>query len=550
MGRVVASAALALLLVLAAFGCRGSIHAYAADERPLVDRRHVEYPTGLQLSIVADDLTAASAVAAGPDGLLYVADYGYRGERIRITRIDPDSGALRQLYPPQGPLGRRVFGRPAGLYGPAGGMAVHAGELLVSARDERDRGVVVAFDLASLPDDDEDEDRQPAMRTIVGELPAQGDHGVTALAIHPQTGRVFFGLGSATNSGVVGVDNWEAGWLKNHPNAHDLPLGQLKIFGYRFDTEDPQAGFLRPDKVNTAPFNPFGQSDQRIPAAEDAKPTAALYSVDPRGGDLRVEAHGIRHPRGLAFSRYANLYAANQGMELRGTRPVKDDPDVLLRIPLSAGFGPFIGQAPATWFGWPDYSADLRPITDPSLQPPAAMLGRTGYRELSPLIDTQASDLRVADRESLLVTVFPSLSGASGLTFVPEEAPGFDMYRDELIVALYGDRAPFATSGLPLKRPIGRSVMAVDPERQLVEEIIFNTVSPGEAGDVALDRPIDVTFGPDGALYVLDAGEMRMRNGIERYHRGTGKLYRLAPPPEPAESPATAPSAETQPDSP
>ena len=537
------SLCLALLCLgacLIAGGCVRGVHGFAANDRPQVDRRFVEYPTGLQLGVVAEHLTAATALAVGPDNALYVADRGGRGDEVRITRVEPDDGQTKQIYPAyNGPFAGYFDDRPK-LFGPVGGLAFHDGKLFATARDADDRGLVVAFDLSTWSGE-----RRPPMQTVVGELPAQGDYAVTGLAVNPLTGRLFFGVGAATNSGVVGVDNWDVGWLKTHPDFHDRPLRDLKVGGYRFDTEDPAAGLLNPDKVNTAPFNAFRTSTQRIPAADDGKPTAAIYSIDSRGGDLRVEAHGLRDPRGLAFNSYANLYAANDGMELRGTRPVRDDPDVVVRVPLSAGAAPFASAAPATWFGWPDYSADLRSITDLRFQPPAAMLGRTGYRELSPLIDP-VSNLEVADRGSLLTAVFPSLSGAAGIAFVPDEAAaGFEPFRGMIIVALNGDRAPFATSGLPLTAPVGFKVAVVDPDRRTQQDFVTNVVGRDEvAGSaVAMSRPVDVAFGPDGAMYLLDMGRLQMRGGRERFRRNTGKIYRLAPPGLPATRPATKPAA-------
>ena len=522
-------------------GCLNGVRAYAPAARKDVDRRFVEYPTGLELDVVADGFTAATALAVGPDGSLYVADHGGRGEEVRVTRVDPLSGVARQLYPARDAPFAGYFDDRQKLYGPVGGLAVHDNQLFATARDADDRGLVVAFDLTNWSGVG-----RPPLRTVVGDLPAQGDHGVTALAVNPLNGRLFFGVGSATNSGVVGVDNWAVGWLKEHPDFHDQPLTDLKVGGYRFDTPDPAAGLLNPDKVNTAPFNAFRTSDQRIPAAPDAKPTAALYSVDPRGGDLRVEAHGLRDPRGLAFNAYANLYAANDGMELRGTRPVKDDPDVVVRVPLAAGLGPFQAAPPPTWFGWPDYSADLRPVTEERFQPPTEMLARTGYRELSPLIDP-VSGLDVADRGSLLTATFPSLSGAAGIAFVPDDAPaGFVPYRGMIVVTLGGDRAPFATSGLSLAAPVGFKVVVVDPDRRSAEDFLTN-VPQVSASPLVMNRPVDAAFGPNGALYLLDLGGLEMRGGRERYKRGTGKVYRLAPPGLPVTTrPATNLTAEPQ----
>ena len=56
------------------------------------------------------------------------------------------------------------------------------------------------------------------------------------------------------------------------------------------------------------------------------------------------------------------LYFTDQGMELRGTRPIKDDPDVLFRF------------VPGRWYGWPDYSRELEQIGEDKYQPPSQIL--------------------------------------------------------------------------------------------------------------------------------------------------------------------------------
>ena len=78
--------------------------------------------------------------------------------------------------------------------------------------------------------------------------------------------------------------------------------------------------------------------------------------------DLRIEATGIRNPVGLAFNDVGTLFMTNQGMKMVGTRPVKDDPDALLKV--------VHGQ----WYGWPDFSTTLQNIFDPKFQPPVEMI--------------------------------------------------------------------------------------------------------------------------------------------------------------------------------
>ncbi len=502
-------------------GCEPGRKVYREETRPVIDRKGVDFPAGLELSVAAKGFHAAAAVATDEErNHVYIGDQSIRGEEIRITRLDPATGEMAEIYPARRAIVSWFDGRPR-LKASIGGMLLHEGELYVSARDEEGFGIIVAFDLR----DWTPEDGRPQQRTVVGELPARGDHGVTDLAIHPLTGRLFFGVGSATNSGVVGLDNYRSGWLRRFRDFHDRPLVALKIFGYRFDTEDPFTGLLYPNKVNTAPFNAFGNSSQRVAPADNNKPTAAVYSVEPTGGDLRVEAHGLRYPTGLAFNDFATLYASNQGMELRGTRPVRDDPDAIVRV-LAAD-----STEAATWYGWPDYSTDLRPITLKTFQPPEQYLARTGYKELSFLIDHDASGpngLVEPDREALLSAVFPPLSGASGIDFIPNDVPeAFTDVAGKLVVALRGDRAPFATSGLPLKKPLGRKVAVADVDSGTWQPLVYNTGPDTDASPVLL-RPSDVTFGL-GGLWILDYGDFDMDDGREDVEAGSGRLLFLSP---------------------
>src|SRR5690606_2990806 len=120
------------------------------------------------------------------------------------------------------------------------------------------------------------------------------------------------------------------------------------------------------------------------------------------------------------------------------------------------------------------------------------------------------------------------------LTFAPGDGP-FSRYAGHAIVAMIGDRAPFATSNQPLVGPIGRKIVTVNVERKQVEDFIYNTRGLpasrlGRDAAGALERPVDVTFGPQNtSLYIVDMGAMRMKGGQETVKRGTGKILRLVP---------------------
>jgi len=454
---------------------------------------------------------------------MFVAEGGYDDDEPRIYGVRPN-GQLFWIYP----AGRQIpinipYTGAFRIYGPIGGIAVdqQKNKIYVSHRDYDGSGVITAFGFDG------------SHSVVVAGLPAQGDFGMGDIAISPSTGRLWFGVGAATNSGVVGLDNWI--WAKQFGTFCDKPAVPLRLTGYHFMSKNPDAGLLGGSEIAvTGPFQPFRESTKStIPAARNDRPTAAVFSCDPAGGGLVVEAHGIRWPRGIAFSEFGQPYMTNDGMELRGTRPVKDDPDAVLWIAVN------------TWYGWPDFSADLLPITDAKFQPPPEVAIPYGYPDVSFLIDHSASNkgegLISPKRSSLLQGVFPSLSGAAKLDFVPPDGP-LKQWRNNAIIALSGDRAPFATGGAKnFQGPIGFKVARLDMTTREVEDIVRNTrggpASRLPRGQGLIERPWSVKFAPNGALYIVDIGEIDYRDGRTRVKRDTGRLYILEP----------APSATTRP---
>lgn len=488
-----------VLFVLLLSGCQYRAVLVPPGQRKGIDRTIVECPTGFELQPYARYLTDPSAIAFDNEGNLIIAEGADADSKIRIFGFRPN-GTRFDIYP----LGRIPLINGFHLYGPIGGMVVDQNKIYISHRDKKGHGVITAFD------------EQGHHTTIVADLPAQGEYSLTDLAVGPN-GKIYFGLGSATNSGVVGLDDWAIGWVRDHPDFCDMPAVNLKLLGYRFDTPNPIAGLFGPGETAvTAPFQPFGTGN-RLRIHHSDKPTGAIYSVSPIGGSLEVIAHGIRNPRGLAFNEYGRLYATDDGMELRGTRPVQDDPDSLLWV------------LKGTWYGFPDYSADLRPISELPA-PPQDMLIKTGYPELSSLIDHEASNLLRPDRSTLVRGVFRPLSGAAKMDFVRASGP-FAEFRGNAIVALSGDQAPFATSDRKLLSPIGYKIVRVDVDNRQVRDFVHNTedlpASKLHGHPEALERPIDIKFGPDGAMYILDLGVVNYKTGHPRIRPGTGRIFRL-----------------------
>jgi glucose/arabinose dehydrogenase len=212
-------------------------------------------------------------------------------------------------------------------------------------------------------------------------------------------------------------------------------------------------------------------------------------------------------------------------MELRGTRPVRDDPDS------------FVRWYPQRWYGFPDFTTHLRPISDPRFQPPPNLILPSGYPDLSFLINHAESGLASqvpteAFARDAVIGVMPSQSGASGVEFAPSDGP-FRQFAGSAIIALAGDRQPFATSGRKTVGPIGFKLVRVDADNRQVREFVRNVQagpsSRNGGGPDQLERPVDIKFGPDGAMYILDFGEMEVRDGRVKVRNGTGRMYRLLP---------------------
>lgn len=405
-------AAIALLLGGAlAGGCIHQPQMLPIARQKLIDRALVEYPSGFELRVLVDELNTPTAMATDDDGNLLVAESGGPEPHIFGYRRD---GSYFNIYPYK----RNISFYPTGfvIYGPIGGMICHNGKIYITHRDRVGKGMVTALGYDG------------SHATIVGNLPAQGDYGVTDLVYRPTDGRLYFGVGTATNSAVVGVDNWDAGWLKRYPEVHDIPFvpganPYLYLLGRRFDTPNPRAGLFGGANIAvTGPFQPFGVSNQTRIRGSD-RPNGAIYSIPIDGGDLRVEAYGIHNPRGLAINKYDRLYMTNDGMQLRGTRPIKDDPDSLVLA--SRG----------NWYGWPDYTTDLNPVSAEKYQPLIDLVIRSGYPDVSFLIDHATSSLRTPTPNEAVFGAFTPMSGAARLTFLPDDGP-FKEYAGSAIVAL------------------------------------------------------------------------------------------------------------------
>ena len=351
-----------------------------------------------------------------------------------------------------------------GLRPPVNGLCFHEGALYVSEPGRISR---LAVDGG-------------ARETIVDGLPGPGNYQTNMVAFGPD-GRLYFSQGAMTNTGIIGLDAYDLGWLKRLPHMHDVPGLEIELNGTAVETDDP----FRPGRrATTGAFAPFGTvrpPGTRLPGKLPC--TSAVMRCHPDGSDLELVAWGLRNAFGLLFLRDGRLLACDQGADDRGSRPVGGVPDLLFDVREGA------------WYGFPDFIGGV-PISDPRFAPEAG----------SPPDFVLANHDELPPPEAALLEFEPHAAA----TKLDEASDG------RIAVALFGDEVPMTAPSGPR---VGRAVALIDPRNWTLETI---PVGP-------LERPIDVRFGPDGRLHVVDFGAFAPGRGTLEARPGSGGVWALEP---------------------
>jgi glucose/arabinose dehydrogenase len=431
-------------------------------------------PPGYRAEVVATGLSAPVMTTFGPDGAAFVVESGHKvDDPPRIHKLDLATGQLTLVH---------EFGKSQWIEtGAVTGAVWHDESLYVSNTDRVERI-----------------GPRGGVREVVGGLPGRGDHQVNHPVVGPDA-KLYFAVGSATNSGIVGSDNAAYAWLPKYPDVCDVPARDVVLAGRNYEDRDV-LGDLG-NKVRTGAFVPFGT--ETVPGqviAGNTKATGAVLRCNLDGSALEVVAWGLRNPYGLAFAPDGRLYATEHGMDNRSARQIVGDFDDLYLI------------EEGRWYGWPDFASGIR-LDDPRW-------GEGGQGREPVLAEFPEP------HPPMPIVSFPPHAAANGLAIAPDGPFGF---AGQAFVALFGDLAPVTTPRLPA--PVGFKVVRVDLERREIVDFAVNRIQ-GPASKLPHDgfeRPSHCAFGPDGALYVTDFGEIDIapeRTGI-RVQAETGSLWRI-----------------------
>lgn len=306
---------------------------------------------------------------------------------------------------------------------------------------------------------------------------------------------MYFGQGTATNSGVVGEDNEE--WVKKYPYFHDYPGSNIIINGYNFKTDN----FLtasEDDEAYTGAYAPFGIKSQRLEQVKGiTEASGSILRSNTDGSNLELVAWGLRNPFRLKFNKRNELFAANHGMDVRGSRPIANSPDEFQLI------------RRGIWYGWPDYTSGV-PVVSSIFHP-----------ENGP-------------KPRFLMARHPMVPPKPFASFVPHSAimgfefnytSKFDHYGD-VYIAEFGSEAPETTDGKPLPE-VGHRISRIDMLTGTIHTFAINKTgyAASYTNDGGFERPIDVVFGTDEDMYIVDFGLSSEED--EGYEPNTGVIWKI-----------------------
>jgi glucose/arabinose dehydrogenase len=412
-------------------------------------------PLTLELERVAGGLNFPTSLTFDGEGTAYVAESGlpFAGAPPggRIWRLD---GEHRECL-------------LEGLHPPVNGLTYHDGFLYITEGGHPAR--ILRLPVAG---------GEP--ETVLDGLPGPGNYQTNMVAFGPD-GKLYFSQGAMSNTGIIGLDAYDLGWLGRLPHEYDLPGLEIELRDVSVETDDP---FNPGARVRTGAFAQFGQVRPTGTRLGPNLPcTSAVMRCESDGSGLELVAWGLRNAFGLLFLPDGRLIAADQGSDDRGSRPVGKVPELLFEV-IEGG-----------WYGWPDFIGDV-PISDPRFTPeegeaPGFILAN--HHELPP-------------PQPALIEV-ESHAAMCKLDCSPD---------GRIVAALFGDEVPMTAPSGP---KAGRSLAVNDPEGWTFETV----AAPG------LQRPIDVRFAPDGSIHVVDFGHFEPGRGTMEATAGSGGVWKSSP---------------------
>lgn len=417
---------------------------------------------GFSIDVYAEQLDAPGSIQFTDEGDMLITNSGY-------TSGNPNVAILRD----------GVFEIISdGFNFPLLGITYYKGLIYVSHR-----GVISTLTMDGIKND------------ILMGLPSNGDYCNSRIDFG-YDGKMYFGLGTATNSGVVGTDNI---WVPEYPCFCDKPGTPILLVGQEFASKNILATNDM-GLITTGAFCPFGETNYPYELRKSViKATGSILRSNINGSGLELVAWGLRCPSYLKFFE-DKLFVANNGYDIRGSRPIANAPDEFLLI------------NEGTWYGFPDFAGG-DPVTDPRFKPDGA------------------------HQPEFLLSCHPGIPPRPFASFPPDSfLAGFEINTKsefcnigDIFITEFGSIQLSTIGGKKSMFPLnGYKISKIDAFTGGITTFAMNrsgfpSYVTYEGG---LGRPVDITIGPDGAMYVVDMGTSP-RDNPDIIIPNTGVIWRI-----------------------
>lgn len=413
---------------------------------------------GYKIEVFAEGLSFPSSILFTEDGELLIAS-GYIAGYPTVSRLVNDHfEVIAENFNP-----------------PLSGINFRNGNLYVSHR-----GVVTVIK------------KDGTRQDIVTGLPSNGDYSNSRVDFGSD-GKIYFGQGTTTNSGVVGVDNL---WVYDHPYLCDNPADYIMLNGQNFETKDRKG-----EVIYTGAFSPYGIPNLPYEIRKGIlKSSGSILRANTDGTGLELVASGLRSPSYLKFDNGNRLFVTNNGYDIRGSRPIANAPDEFHMITEGA------------WYGFPDYVGG-EPVTSERFKPEGGVQPEFllhGHLGIPPVPFAK----------------FPPDSTILGFDFNPNSAFGNagDVYITEFGIIRLSNIAFLATQ----YPAVGHRLSKIEIRTGSVTTFAINKSGFPSAitGEGGFGRPSDIAFGKDGAMYVVDTG-IGTRENLNDIIPNTGVIWKI-----------------------
>lgn len=418
------------------------IHYNQTNNERYIEPSDINITAGYKIEAYIEGLDLPSGLLFTPEGNMLIAESGVNSREPKILQYI--NNELRTLL--------------EGFALPINGFNYLNGEFYVSQR-----GTILRIKPGETG------------QNIISGLPSYGDF-LNSTVVFGLDGKMYFGQGTATNSGVVGYDN---DWVRQHPFFCDFPGDTVLVYGQNYSSYNIFNELDPYEIVYTGGYSPYGIPNYPNEIKKGIiKASGSILKANTDGTEIELVAWGFRNPYNLKFNRSGQLYVANIGYDSRGLRPIANAPDEFSLV------------NNGRWYGWPDYAGG-EPVTLPRFKP-------EGRNQPEFLIKHHP------DNMGLPFVTFPTYSNIMGFDFNYSD---FGTIGD-VYIAEYGSVARQLQETTQAYAGTGHRISKISMQTRTVSTFAINKsgFSATITKEGGFGRPINIVFGPDHAMYILDVG--------------------------------------------